>query len=105
MIQPHTFEEAVELDNDDQPDWIRWGNVWREKVYDYYLDYLSNPTQSDVADELETSQPTVERDIQKSKIEDLNTQFDFIKVDNVWRFQQNKGASVTLCIIFKTPPT
>lgn len=29
MLDPSTFEEAADLDKDEQPDWIRWGNVWR----------------------------------------------------------------------------
>lgn len=29
LTEPHTLQQAVELDGDDKPDWLKWFNVWR----------------------------------------------------------------------------
>lgn len=52
------------------------------------LDYLAYPTQEDVAEELGVGQKTIDRDLsQNGKSANLTNEFDFLKVDNVWRFQ------------------
>lgn len=60
----------------------------RDKSLRYYLDYSNYPTQKAVAEELGVGESTVDRDLsQKRKSADMGEAFDFIKVDNVWRFQ------------------
>lgn len=60
----------------------------RDKSLRCYLDYLSYSTMADVGDKLDVSKKTVDNDLcKKSKSGEITQQFDFIKVDNVWRFQ------------------
>jgi transposase len=66
----------------------------RDTSLKLYLDYLAYPDQRAVAKELDVGKGTVQNDLDKKSISgEIVQQFDFIKVDNVWRFQhpERKG--------------
>ena len=60
----------------------------RDTSLKLYLDYLAYPTEEDVAEELDVARKTINNDLGKKSISgEITEQCDFIKVDNVWRFQ------------------
>ena len=70
-------------------------DIGQQPTVALYLDYLAYQNTREVADELDVSKKTVERDLgQKSISGELSQQFDFIKVDNVWRFQHPDSESL-----------
>jgi hypothetical protein len=64
----------------------------KEKAVEYYLDYNQYPSVTDVAndDDVDAGDSTVNRWVnsQIGKDTDLGTDYDWLKVDNVWRFQR-----------------
>ncbi len=60
----------------------------REKSYELYLNYVENPGQRDVAEELDVGKGTVQGDLDKIlKSEDSVHSPDSPELTNVWRFQ------------------
>lgn len=64
----------------------------KQRAVEYYLDYVNYPTQTDVAeaDGVEAAQKTVSNwvDSKFDQMNDFTTDPDWLKVDNVWRFQR-----------------
>lgn len=61
----------------------------QEKSPRLYLDYLSYPSESDVADEFGVTQKTINNDVRNIlNSEDISSPPDSVKWDNVWRFSK-----------------